>query len=218
MLKTVIFDMDGVIVDTEPVHHFAYHQLFDQLGITVTPEVYASFTGNSTKNIFQKLKTQFELPQSVEELVQAKRDLFNAAFDHKEDLTLLDGVERLIKELKAHDIQLILASSSAKVTIHRVFNRFALFPYFAHIVSGEDFPQSKPHPAIFLEAVRLSQHHAQECIVIEDSTNGIAAAKGADVFCIGYDSFHSKNQDYSRADWVVKHFDELSFEAMAARI
>lgn len=218
MLKTVIFDMDGVIVDTEPVHHFAYHQLFDQLGITVTPEMYASFTGNSTKNIFQKLKTQFELPQNVEELVQAKRDLFNAAFDHKEDLTLLDGVERLIKELKAHDIQLILASSSAKVTIHRVFNRFELFPYFAHIVSGEDFPQSKPHPAIFLEAVRLSQHQAQECIVIEDSTNGIAAAKGADVFCIGYDSFHSKNQDYSRADWVVKHFDELSFEAMAARI
>lgn len=210
--------MDGVIVDTEPVHHFAYHQLFDQLGITVTPELYASFTGNSTKNIFQKLKTQFELPQSVEDLVQAKRDLFNAAFDHKEDLTLLDGVERLIKELKAHDIQLILASSSANVTIHRVFNRFALFPYFTHIVSGEDFPQSKPHPAIFLEAVRLSQHQAQECIVIEDSTNGIAAAKGAEVFCIGYDSFHSKNQDYSRADWVVKHFDELTFAAMAARI
>lgn len=218
MLKTVIFDMDGVIVDTEPVHHFAYHQLFNQLGITVSPELYASFTGNSTKNIFQKLKAQFELSQSVEELVQAKRDLFNDAFDHKDDLTLLDGVERLIKELKANDIQLILASSSAKVTIQRVFNRFQLFPYFTHIVSGEDFPQSKPHPAIFLEAVRLSQHQAQECMVIEDSTNGIAAAKGAGVFCIGYDSFHSKNQDYSRADWVVKHFDELSFEAMATRI
>lgn len=218
MLKTVIFDMDGVIVDTEPVHHYAYHQLFDQLGITVTPEMYASFTGNSTKNIFQKLKTKFELSQSVEELVQAKRDLFNAAFDHKEDLTLLDGVEHLIKELKANDIQLILASSSAKVTIQRVFNRFQLFPYFTHIVSGEDFPQSKPHPAIFQEAVRLSQHQAHECIVIEDSTNGIAAAKGAAVFCIGYDSFHSKNQDYSQADWVVKHFDDLTFERMAARI
>lgn len=210
--------MDGVIVDTEPVHHYAYHQLFDQLGITVTPEMYASFTGNSTKNIFQKLKTKFELSQSVEELVQAKRDLFNAAFDHKEDLTLLDGVEHLIKELKANDIQLILASSSAKVTIQRVFNRFQLFPYFTHIVSGEDFPQSKPHPAIFQEAVRLSQHQAHECIVIEDSTNGIAAAKGAAVFCIGYDSFHSKNQDYSQADWVVKHFDDLTFERMAARI
>ncbi|WP_297517437.1 HAD family phosphatase [Flavobacterium sp.] len=218
MLKTVIFDMDGVIVDTEPVHHYAYHQLFDQLGITVTPEMYASFTGNSTKNIFQKLKTKFELSQSVEELVQAKRDLFNAAFDHKEDLTLLDGVEHLIKELKANDIQLILASSSAKVTIQRVFNRFQLFPYFTHIVSGEDFPQSKPHPAIFQEAVRLSQHQAHECIVIEDSTNGIAAAKGAEVFCIGYDSFHSKNQDYSQADWVVKHFDDLTFERMTARI
>ncbi|MFM2230074.1 MAG: Protein CbbY [Bacteroidota bacterium] len=218
MLKTVIFDMDGVIVDTEPVHHFAYHQQFKQLGITVTPELYASFTGNSTKNIFQKLKDQFQLPQSVEELVDTKRMLFNEAFDHKEDLTLLEGVHELILDLRAHDIQLVLASSSARVTIHRIFKRFDLFPHFSHIVSGEEFPQSKPHPAIFEHAVHLSGDHPSECIVIEDSTNGILAAKAAGVFCVGYDSFHSKGQDYSRADVVVTQFKELSFEKLAALI
>jgi beta-phosphoglucomutase-like phosphatase (HAD superfamily) len=91
MIKTVIFDMDGVIVDTEPVHHFAYNQLFKQLQIEISPELYASFTGNSTKNIFEKLKAEFDLPHDVETLVNWKRELFNEAFDHKEDLFIRRG-------------------------------------------------------------------------------------------------------------------------------
>lgn len=66
--------MDGVIVDTEPVHHYAYHQHFKQLNIEVTPEMYASFTGNSTKNIFEKLKAQFDLKDDVTTLVETKRN------------------------------------------------------------------------------------------------------------------------------------------------
>ena len=212
MIQTVIFDMDGVIVDTEPVHHYAYNQLFKQLNITVSPEMYASFTGNSTKNIFEKLKLQFNLEADVTNLVEAKRNLFNDAFDSKEDLYLLDGVENLIKDLHSNGMQLVLASSSATVTINRIFNRFGLHKYFSHIVSGEDFPKSKPHPAIFLKAAELAQTPVENCIVIEDSTNGIQAAKSAGIYCIGYDSFHSKMQDYSLADKVISYFSELNFE------
>ena len=212
MIQTVIFDMDGVIVDTEPVHHFAYNQHFKQLNIEITPEMYASFTGNSTKNIFEKLKAHFNLKEEVTTLVATKRNLFNDAFDHKEDLYLLDGVEDLIKELHTNGIQLVLASSSAHVTINRIFNRFNLHQYFTHIVSGEDFPKSKPHPAIFQHAAFLSGTPIENCIVIEDSTNGILAAKAAGIYCIGYDSVNSKMQDYSKADKVISHFNELSFE------
>ncbi|HLP64845.1 HAD family hydrolase [Flavobacterium sp.] len=212
MIQTVIFDMDGVIVDTEPVHHYAYNQQFKQLNIEVSPEMYASFTGNSTKNIFEKLKAQFNLEQDVQTLVETKRSLFNEAFDSKEDLYLLDGVEELIKDLHSNGIQLVLGSSSAKVTINRIFNRFNLHRYFTHIVSGEDFPKSKPHPAIFQHAAYLAATPVENCIVIEDSTNGILAAKAAGIYCIGYDSFHSKMQDYSKADLVIRHFNELSFE------
>lgn len=215
MIKTVIFDMDGVIVDTEPVHSYAYFQHFAELNIDVSAAMFTSFMGNSTRNTFQKLKELFPIDLEVEDLIQRKRTIFNDAFDNKEDLELLEGVEKLIQDLHGKGMQLIVASSAAKVTIDRVFKRFNLHQYFSHIVSGEDFPNSKPHPAIFEFAADLSIASKENCIVIEDSTNGIIAAKAAGIFCIGYNSEHSKLQDLSKADVVINHFDELSFEILS---
>ena len=214
MIQTVIFDMDGVIVDTEPVHRYAYFKQFDELNITVTEDMYTSFTGFSTRNTFQKLKEVFVIEQEVEDLIQRKRNIFNDAFDSKADLELLQGVENLIKELHKNGMQLILASSASKVTIERVFSRFKLHEYFTHVVSGEDFPKSKPHPAIFEHAASLSIAPKENCIVIEDSTNGVKAAKAAGILCVGYNSIHSVAQDLSEADVVINHFNELGFDVV----
>ena len=214
MIQTVIFDMDGVIVDTEPVHRYAYYKQFEELNIEVTEAMYTSFTGFSTRNTFQTLKEQFQLQHEVEDLIQRKRNIFNDAFDTKADLELLEGVRTLIEDLHQNGIQLILASSASKVTIDRVFNRFGLHDFFTHIVSGEDFPKSKPHPAIFEHAASLSIAPKENCIVIEDSTNGVKAAKAAGIYCVGYISEHSKDQHLDEADLVINHFKELTAEVI----
>jgi beta-phosphoglucomutase len=216
MIQTVIFDMDGVIVDTEPVHRYAYYKQFEELNIEVTEAMYTSFTGFSTRNTFQTLKEQFQLEHEVEDLIQRKRSIFNDAFDTKEDLELLEGVRALIEDLYQNGIQLIVASSASKVTIDRVFTRFGLHDFFTHIVSGEDFPKSKPHPAIFEHAASLSVAPKENCIVIEDSTNGVKAAKAAGIFCLGYNSEHSKDQDLAEADVVINHFNELDATSVKA--
>lgn len=206
--------MDGVIVDTEPVHRYAYYKQFEELNIEVTEAMYTSFTGFSTRNTFQTLKEQFQLTHEVEDLIQRKRSIFNDAFDTKADLELLEGVRTLIEDLHQNGIQLILASSASKVTIDRVFTRFGLNDFFTHIVSGEDFPKSKPHPAIFEHAASLSIAPKENCIVIEDSTNGVKAAKAAGIYCVGYISEHSKDQHLDEADLVINHFKELTAEVI----
>ncbi len=210
MIKTVIFDMDGVIVDTEPVHKYAYFEHYKELNIPVTEELFATFTGQSTKNVYQILKDKFDLKEEVNDLVLRKRAIFNNAFDTKPDLYLIDGVEELIKDLYANKIELILASSASKSTIDRVFSRFQLDQYFSHKISGENFPKSKPDPAIFLHAAEIAKSEHDECIVIEDSTNGVEAAFCANLYCLGYKSVNSKNQNLEKANSIVDDFKQIN--------
>lgn len=202
--------MDGVIVDTEPVHKYAYFEHYKELNIPVTEELFATFTGQSTKNVYQILKDKFDLKEEVNDLVLRKRAIFNDAFDTKPDLYLIDGVEELIKDLYANKIELILASSASKSTIDRVFSRFQLDQYFSHKISGENFPKSKPDPAIFLHAAEIAKSEHDECIVIEDSTNGVEAAFCANLYCLGYKSVNSKKQNLEKANSIVDDFNQIN--------
>lgn len=212
MIKAVIFDMDGVVVNTEPLSHRANTKFYTSLGINVTDDVYSTFIGNSDRNIIQKIKNIYGVDTSEDELFDQCLDFYCNEFDADETLELMPGVKDLIIDLHNNGIVILLASSSSKVKIERVFNRFGLNPYFSHKISGQDFEFSKPHPAIFLEAVSKSGFTADECIVIEDSTNGVKAAKAAGVFCIGYKSEEDTLQDTSLADTVITDFSQLSYE------
>jgi len=212
MKKAVIFDMDGVVVNTEPLSHTANMKFYKSLGIDVTDEVYSTFIGNSDKNIIQKIVDLYKVETDKEVLLGQCLDYYCDEFDNDPNLELMPGVKDLIIDLHTNGMTILLASSSSKVKINRVFTRFGLYPYFSHIISGQDFEFSKPHPAIFLEAVVKSGFTAEECIVIEDSTNGIKAATSAGVYCIGYKSEEDSLQDTSLANEVITDFKELSFE------
>lgn len=215
MIRTVIFDMDGVLIDSEPIHHLAYLKHFEELNINVSDELYQTFVGSSTKNIYNRIKEYFNLSEPVPELITRKRELFHIVFQESNNLKLMDGVLDLIKELHQNNIQLLVASSSSYDNIDTIFKRFDLDKYFSHKISGEDFPESKPNPSIFNKAVELSGHKKNECIVIEDSTNGIKASNDAGIFVVGYKSDKS-TQNYQTADLVISDYKEINFDRIKA--
>lgn len=208
-LKCVIFDMDGVIIDSEEIHKKAYYETFESLGVAVSEELYKTLTGASTLNAFQKLVNHFNLLENPEELVLAKRERYVNYFENDPDLHLVHGVENLIKTFHAKGLKLVLASSSAMVNIDRVFNRFHLNPYFIGKISGADLAESKPNPEIFQKAAALAKVSPMECIIIEDSDNGVQAANAAGIFVFGYHNPLAADQTLENANISVKEFDEI---------
>ncbi len=217
--KAVLFDMDGVIVDTEPLHKQAYFLMFKKVEIAVSQELYNSYTGQSTIDICKDLVKKFNLTLEAKELVAYKRAFFKELFfSDTNDLQLLDGVLDLIKDYYNNGITLVLASSASMVTINNVFNKFDLNPYFKGKISGADLKASKPHPEIFIKAAEIAGFKREECIVIEDSTNGIKAAHDAQIYCVAYKSEHSKAQDYTLAQKVISDYREIRFEVMEKNV
>lgn len=214
-LNAVLFDMDGVIVDTEPLHRKAYFKTFEDLGISVDEELYSTFTGSSTKSVCERLISKFELKISWEEIAAAKRDYFKIYFDTDPDFDLIPCVKDLIMHYFENGIRLVLASSAHMNTINMVFEKFGLEKYFIAKISGADLKESKPHPEIFTKAAELAGEDRANCLVIEDSTNGIKAANAAGIFVAAYVSAHTKMQDYSTADMVVYDFEELRVDKIS---
>ncbi len=211
MLKAVLFDMDGVIIDTEPLHRKAYHQMFDEVKINVNEELYSSFTGQSTINICKRLVDHFNLEHQPDHLVGLKRKHYKVLFENDKELALIDGVLERIRDYHSNNVTLIVASSASMNGINQIFERFDLNQYFSGKFSGADLKKSKPHPEIFNKAAAATGYPKSECMVIEDSTNGIKAANAAGIFCVGFKSPHSVNQDYASADFVISDLNEISY-------
>ena len=208
-VQCVIFDMDGVIIDSEELHKRAYYETFKWIGVDVSDELYKTLTGSSTINAFQKLVAHFNLDLNPEDLVLNKRKRYVDFFENDPNLHLVIGVEDLIKHLYKKGIALVLASSSAMVNINRVFDRFDLNPYFTAKISGADLTASKPHPEIFVKAAVLGKTPKEKCIVIEDSDNGVKAANDAGIFVAGYQNPLAADQTLEHADMIIKKFSEL---------
>ncbi len=208
-LKAVLFDMDGVIVDTEPLLRKAYFNTFKDLNITVSEEFYTSLTGTSTKKATSMIKEEFDLEVSPEEIATSKRKYFKHYFDTDPEFDLLPGVRELIVHYYENRIKLVLASSASMNTINWVFEKFDIGQYFMGKISGADLEESKPNPEIFIKAAEIAGESKENCMVIEDSTNGIIASHRAGIFCAAYKSEHSKLQKYDLANIEVSDFSDL---------
>jgi len=201
--------MDGVIIDSEFLHKQAYYETFIALGLDVSEELYKTITGSSTVNVFQKLIAHFNLDEDPSDLVLQKRKRYVDYFVNDPTLQLVNGVENIIKYFYNKGITLVLASSASMPNIDRVFKRFDLNKYFTAKISGADLSESKPHPEIFEKAAILGKTARENCIIIEDSDNGITAANKAGIFVFGYKNPMSADQTLKNANAIISDFTKL---------
>jgi HAD superfamily hydrolase (TIGR01509 family) len=212
MIQTVIFDLDGVIIDSEPVHFNLEKKMFDELQIAVPAEEHNSYVGMSSENMWEGIVSKYNLPYQAAELVQKKYALYLDHLINQRNLSPIPGVAELIEELYKNNFKLIIASSSPLEVIDAVIKKFNLSKYFIATVSGTELANSKPNPEIFLKAARLADSKPEECVVIEDSTNGVTAAKAASMKCIGFANPNSGNQNLNNADVIIKSFEEINVD------
>ena len=141
----------------------------------------------------------------------SKRKHFKIIFENDSSFEMIDGAMNLIKDYFENNLTLVLASSASMTNIERIFKKFDLNKFFKAKISGADLKESKPNPEIFVKAAELAGFKKDECIVIEDSTSGIMASKSAGIYCVGYNSYNSKNQNYDNASLVISDLNEIKF-------
>ena len=212
MLKAVIFDMDGVIIDSEPTHLKLEIESYKKLGIEVTEDEHHSFVGSTSRFMWEVLKNKFKLNQTLEELIENERGIYFKYLNSNEcDINLIDGVKELIENLHDNGVKLAIASSSPLNVIEVIANKFQIGKYFEVFVTGDYVKRSKPEPDIFLFAAEKMGVSPENCMVIEDSNNGVRAAKKAGMKCVGINSDAEGRQDISTADIVINSFKEVNY-------
>jgi len=210
MIQTVIFDMDGVIIDSEPVYFQIDKQMFEELNIAVSFEEHCSYVGTSSQNMWERIIEKYKIADQPGELMKKEYALYMKHLVNAIDLQPIDGVIELINELYENNLKLILASSSRMEIINIVLKKFKLSDLFIAKVSGSELAHSKPHPEIFLRSAELIKSEPDQCVVIEDSKNGVTAAKAAGMKCIGFLNPSSGDQDLTNADITIRSFKELN--------
>lgn len=198
-LTALILDMDGVIIDSEPLHLEAFSALMSDIGVPYTPEMHARFLGMKDSRIMEILIAEHKITHEAAALLQRKEDLLhNLVGSHGQ---AMPGLEELIGIVKQKGWKLALASSSSLPTINLVIDTLNIRSCFDTIASGDEVEHGKPAPDVFLLAAQRLETDPHTCLVIEDTYNGIRAAKAAGMFCIAVPCKATEQQDHSQADW-----------------
>lgn len=207
-VKAVIFDMDGVIIDSERVWNKLEKRAFEEIfGRRADyEELLDETTGMNYLEIYDYLEDRYSLNVNLERFVEIFEEIADEIYGKRAEL--LEKFYEIIGFLVENNIKTVIASSSPGHWIEKVMKRFDMRKYFDMVVSADDVDRGKPSPDIYLHTAAELGVDPEECIVVEDSRNGIKAAKRAGVRCIGTDYFEN-TQDLSQADWVVEGDMEL---------
>jgi len=207
--KAIIFDMDGVLVNTEPHHIMIEKRLFTSLGLDISEEEHRSYLGKSSVRMWNEIITRYNLSFAAEHLAKKNSEEIIRYFSGHDEIEIMGGIMEVLEEFFKEGIPMALASSSEPGTIDIILSKTGLGKYFLHKISCKNVDRSKPDPDIYIYATGLLSVKPEECIVIEDSFNGIKAAKSAGMYCIAYKGGMPDTIDQSLADESIADFSLL---------
>jgi len=209
-MKAFIFDMDGVIVDSEPIHSQTKLATFQHYGLRFDASELVHYMGRTSRALFGDVVRRAKRTDlDVGTMIAYKHALYLDLLRHDEAVQPVAGTREIFRALAAAHIPAALASSAGRVVIDAVLEKFGLAGYFQSVLSGADLPAGKPDPAVYLLSAEKLRVRPADCVVLEDAASGVAAAKAAGMFCIAYRNPHSGAQDLSRADMVVDNIGKI---------
>ena len=201
--------MDGVLIDSEPVHCKIEKIIFDQLGIVVPDDLHRNYLGASNEFMYQDLKSRFNLTVPVSDLLE-RDEILRVDFMGNSEIKLNEGVFTLLNEIKSATIKLAVATSSSPAIAKILLDKCGISSLFDAIVTTQEAGRSKPEPDVFLLAAQRVNVIPANCIVFEDSPNGILAAKGAGMYCVAIQTDGKYSKETIFADYCISSFREIN--------
>jgi len=212
-MKAVIFDMDGVLIDSEPLHVLSDKILLERLGVVIPENHLAKYVGVTNPVMWKEMIQEFNIQRDIGEILNMHLSL-KLKLLKKADFHPIDGIPELMQLLYSKDIPVGIASSSPSMFMKEVIKSLHLEKYIRAWVSAENVKGSKPKPDVYLKVAELLQVNPEKCVAIEDSANGVASAKNAGMKCIGFRNINSGNQDLSKADLILDSIRDMNLQNM----
>ncbi len=209
MIKAIIFDMDGTLVDTEPFNTEIEKRQFSLNKIPVSSEEHQQYLGTASDVMWHEIVLKHRIQIPAEDLIEQNRSESIRFFSEVEKIPVMPGLVQLLEILLKKNYLLAVASSSIPEIIELVLTKTDLKKYFRIIVSTQETGKSKPEPDVFLLTAKRLGINPENCLVIEDSANGIKAAHAANMSCIAYQSPGINPKSQKDADAVITSFAQL---------
>ncbi len=216
MIKAVLFDFDGVVVDSEPVHYRTFMQFTGPLGITVDKKRwYREFAGTGSENIFAVLLGEAGITdrKTINDYVEKRKRVYGELI-RKGEVRAKKGIREFLEMLKRKRIKTAVVSGGHKENIGLALSVLGLGKYFDLVVGSSDYKKRKPNPDAFLTAAGKLGVEPSECIAVEDSLSGFTAAKDAGMKIVIVDSPAVGYLDKTRVEAIIKDFWDFPVELL----
>ncbi|CAB1082079.1 Phosphoglycolate phosphatase (EC [Olavius algarvensis Delta 1 endosymbiont] len=206
MIKAIFWDNDGVLVDTEKLYFQASREVLSEIGIDLNAELFIQISMTQGRSVFELASAQGVSPEVIERLHIARNRRHSELL--RNGVRVLDGVAEILERLRGK-VTMGIVTSCLREHFDLIHAGTGLLPYFDFILTREDYGKSKPNPEPFLTAAHQNNLRPQECIIVEDSARGLAAANAAGIRCIAVPNQLTKNEDFSKAYRVVNSVREV---------